>query len=150
MLVNKFKLKYGNKGTLSNFIENEVHRFLANDRLTEANLKGLDGKIQKEAGNREKKDAILDDRKSQRSQSAYSRVSGRSNRSGGLSAAGLSALNAQNNNKAAAADADARSNASRQSKAVSVGRKSYVSSVRSKQPSQAYTEINENDEWVAI
>ena len=152
-LVNKFKLKYGNKGTLSNFIENEVHRFLANDRLTEANLKGLDGKIQKEAGNRDKKDAILDDRKSQRSQSAYSRVSGRSARSGGLSAAGLSALNAQNNGKAAAADADARSNASRasrQSKAVSVGRRSQATSVRSKQPSQAYTEINENDEWVAI
>ena len=151
MLVNKFKLKYGNKGTLTQFIENEVHRFLANDRLTEANLKGLDGKIQKEAGNREKKDAILDDRKSQRSQSAYSRVSGRSQRSaGGLSAAGLSALNAENRSKAVAADADARSNASRKSKAVSVGRRSYASSQRSKQPSQAYTEINENDEWVAI
>lgn len=70
MLVNKFKLKYGNKGPLSTFIENEVHRFLANDRLTEANLKGLDGKIQKEANSREKKQEILDDRQSQRSHSA--------------------------------------------------------------------------------
>ena len=45
MLVNKFKLKYGNKAKLTTFIENEVQRFLANDRLTENNLKGLDNKI---------------------------------------------------------------------------------------------------------
>ena len=35
MLVNKFKLKYGNKPNLATFIDNEVQRFLANDRLTE-------------------------------------------------------------------------------------------------------------------
>ena len=45
MLVNKFKLKYGNKPNLNNFIDNEVQRFLAKDRLTEGNLKGLDSKI---------------------------------------------------------------------------------------------------------
>jgi hypothetical protein len=45
---------------------------LANDRLTEGNLKNLDSKIGKEADNRDKKSQILDDRKSQRSQSAYS------------------------------------------------------------------------------
>lgn len=129
MLVNKFKLKYGNKGALSSYIENEVHKFLANDRLTEANLKNLDGKIQKEAGNRDKKSAILDDRRSQRSQSAYSNASRRSQKSGAggrLSAAGLSALNAENRSKAGAAGDDARSQvsqaASRRSKAVSVGK----------------------------
>ena len=53
MLINKFKLKYGNKPNLSKYIDNEVHRFLANDRLTEDNLKGLDSKIGREA---EKKD----------------------------------------------------------------------------------------------
>jgi hypothetical protein len=72
MLINKFKLKYGNKPELSRFIDNEVGRFLANDRLTEGNLKNLDSKIGKEADNRDKKSQILDDRKSQRSQSAYS------------------------------------------------------------------------------
>ena len=64
MLINKFKLKYGNRGNLANFIQNEVHKFLANDRLTEANLKNLDGKIQKEADQRDKRSEILDDRKS--------------------------------------------------------------------------------------
>ena len=54
MLINKFKLKYGEKPTLSKFIENEVQKFLTNDRLTEANLKNLDTKIGKEA-DRDKK-----------------------------------------------------------------------------------------------
>ena len=67
MLTNKFKLKYGNKPNLNNFIDNEVQRFLAKDRLTEMNLKGLDSKIQKEAEKRDKQTDILDDRKSQRS-----------------------------------------------------------------------------------
>jgi hypothetical protein len=49
MLINKFKLKYGNKPTLSKYIDNEVQRFLANDRLNEDNLKNLDNKICKEA-----------------------------------------------------------------------------------------------------
>ena len=73
MLIHKFKLKYGNQSQLSKFIDNEVNRFLTNDRLTEGNLKNLDHKIGKEAMNREKKAAILDDRKSQgqRSKSAY-------------------------------------------------------------------------------
>jgi hypothetical protein len=58
-------------------------------------------------------------------------------------------LNAENRSRAANGADDVRSNASRKSKAVSVGR-SFVSSAKSKQPSVAYTEINENDEWVAI
>lgn len=55
MLVNKFKVKYGNQTDLARFIDNEVQKFLANDRLTEGNLKTLDIKIMKEAGNRDKK-----------------------------------------------------------------------------------------------
>ena len=54
MLVHKFKLKYGNKSGLNNFITNEVNRFLNNDRLTEGNLKALDGKIGKEAMKKDK------------------------------------------------------------------------------------------------
>jgi len=74
MLINKFKLKYGNQAALGKFIENEVQRFLANDRLTEVNLKALDIKIMKEADKKDKQQEILDDRKSQgaRSQSAHS------------------------------------------------------------------------------
>ena len=73
MLVNKFKLKYGNNANISKFIDNEVQKFLANDRLTENNLLGLDLKIGKEANLREKKNNILDDRMSERSKSAVSR-----------------------------------------------------------------------------
>jgi hypothetical protein len=54
MLINKFKLKYGNKPNLANYIDNEVHRFLTNDRLTEDNLKGLDSKIGKEADKKDR------------------------------------------------------------------------------------------------
>jgi hypothetical protein len=101
MLINKFKVKYGSRPTLAKFIENEVHRFLTNDRLTEANLKNLDSKIGKEADNRDKKSAILADTKSQRSASAYSAASKRSaapsaKSRGGLSATALNALNRQN------------------------------------------------------
>ena len=149
MLINKFKLKYGNKPELSRFIDNEVGRFLANDRLTEGNLKNLDTKIGKEADNRDKKSQILDDRKSVRSQSAYSqgRVSRKS--AGGLSAQALSALNGQNDKKSQAGDV--RSRASRRSGA-SQGRPAYAASIASSQraPTEVYSEINENEEWVAI
>lgn len=64
MLVSKFKLKYGDKGALSQYIDNEVARFMKNGRLTEDNLRNLDGKIMKEAQHRERKDAILADHKS--------------------------------------------------------------------------------------
>ena len=78
MLVNKFKIKYGDKPQLSKYIDNEVARFLKNGRLTEDNLRGLDSKISKEADLRDKKEAILDDRKS--NASARSRQSNRSGR----------------------------------------------------------------------
>lgn len=67
MLINKFKLKYGNKPVIAQYIDNEVGKFLKNDRLTEENLKRLDEKISKESELRDKKEAILDDRKSQKS-----------------------------------------------------------------------------------
>ena len=55
MLANKFKLKYGNKPTVAAYIDNEVAKFLKNDRLTEENLRKLDEKIGKESVLREKK-----------------------------------------------------------------------------------------------
>ena len=101
MLINKFKLKYGEKPNLNKFIENEVQKFLTNDRLTEANLKNLDSKIGKEADNRDKKSAILAEVRSQRSVSAYSNASRKSavlsqKSNGALSATALNALNKQN------------------------------------------------------
>ena len=64
LLVNKFKLKYGKNTNIAAYIDNEVGKFLKNDRLTEDNLKKLDDKISKECDVREKQGAILDDRRS--------------------------------------------------------------------------------------
>jgi len=94
LLVNKFKAKYGNHSTILKYIENEVQKFLTNDRLTEANLKALDQKIQREADNRDKKSQIMEDRKAPRSQSAHDQVSQRSR--GGLSAKQLNELDKKN------------------------------------------------------
>jgi len=66
MLINKFKLKYSKNPNISSYIDNEVAKFLKNDRLTEENLKKLDEKIFKEAQIRDKKEEILDDRRSEK------------------------------------------------------------------------------------
>jgi len=66
MLTNKFKLKYGSNTNVAAYIDNEVGKFLKNDRLTEENLKKLDNKIMREAELRDKKDAVLSDHKSQK------------------------------------------------------------------------------------
>ena len=110
MLVSKFKLKYGDKPQLNNYIDNEVARFLKNGRLTEDNLRNLDTKISKEADLRDKKEAILEDRKSNAGSVRSRPISHASRRSGAASATG--------NHK----DADARSV------------KSVASSRRSSQP----------------
>lgn len=88
MLINKFKLKYGNKPSIAKYIDNEVQRFLAVDRLTEDKLIMLDDKIGKEVDNRDRKSQVLSERKSQR---AMSQVSGRRSN---LSAANLAKLDA--------------------------------------------------------
>ena len=64
LLINKFKLKYGNKSNVASYIENEVAKFLKDDRLTKENLRKLEDKIAKESHLRDKKDQILDDKKS--------------------------------------------------------------------------------------
>lgn len=76
LLVNKFKLKYGDRPNIAKYIDNEVQKFLKNDRLTEDNLKKLDDKILKESELREKKDAIVDDRRSERSHGGASKRPG--------------------------------------------------------------------------
>ncbi len=67
MLVNKFKLKYGNNQNTSKFIDKDLQKFQANDRQTKKYLMGLDATIGKKANLRDKKNNILDDRLSQRS-----------------------------------------------------------------------------------
>ena len=139
MLINKFKLKYGDKPSLSKYIDLEVQRFLKNGRLTEDNLRSLDTKINKEAELRDKKEQILEDRKSAgRPQSVHSRRS---------------------SNKALS-QADVRSVAS--SRKSSQGPRSIKSATGSRQPAdtysmvssqartEVYSEIAEDDEWTAI
>ena len=67
LLSSKFKLKYGNKPTIGSYIDNEVTKFLKNDRLTEDNLAKLDTKIMKEAELRDRKADALSDHVSQKS-----------------------------------------------------------------------------------
>lgn len=67
MLVNKFKLKYGNKPALSRYIDAEVNRFMANNRLSQSNLQMLDERIGKEVYGKVRKEEILADHQSQRS-----------------------------------------------------------------------------------
>ena len=66
-MVNKFKLKYGKNPNIAGYIDNEVTKFLKNDRLTEDNLKKLDTKIQRESEVRDKQGAILEEVRSQKS-----------------------------------------------------------------------------------
>lgn len=57
LLVNKFKLKYGDKA--EKMITNEVTKFLNTERLTEANLVQLDSKIGKANEKNQRADDIL-------------------------------------------------------------------------------------------
>ena len=75
LFINKFKVKYGDKPQLGKYIDNEVAKFLKNDRLTEENLKKLDDKILKEADLRDKKEEVLDDRRSNRSSRSQKPIS---------------------------------------------------------------------------
>ena len=74
LLINKFKLKYGDRA--ESMITNEVAKFLRNDRLTEENLKKLDSRIGKEAMNRQKKDDILSEKRGDRPATAASQRGG--------------------------------------------------------------------------
>ncbi|CDW85300.1 UNKNOWN [Stylonychia lemnae] len=86
LLSNKFKVKYGNKPSVAKYIDNEVAKFLKNDRLTEENLKKLDDKILKETLIRDKKENIQASRQSQKQDpERLSHNSGALSRKSGLS-----------------------------------------------------------------
>ena len=141
MLVNKFKVKYGNKASLGKYIDNEVVRFLKNGRLTEDNLRQLDVKISKEADLRDKKENILDDRKSNAGsvRSAKSRVS--------------SQLRSAARPLADDAKSVASSRRSSQPRSIRGSRQEDQMSVASSRVTKCtdvYSELAEEDEWTAI
>lgn len=151
MLISKFKVKYGDKPSLSKYIDNEVNRFMKNGRLTEDNLRNLDVKINKEAALREKKADILDDHKSQRSQSQRSQRSQRSHRSG-------AAAEPEDDRKSVRSVASSRRSsqpARSMRSAAGSGRGRLTADALSQLSSQpakteVFSELAEDDEWTAI
>lgn len=139
MLINKFKLKYGDKPTLSKYIDNEVTRFLKNGRLTEDNLRNLDVKINKEAELRDKREAILGDRKSQTGSQKGRPASVRSHKSGVFAADAVSVASSRRSSAARSV----RSNRQKDVDAMS-----QISSQAP--PTEVYSELAEEDEWTAI
>jgi hypothetical protein len=157
LLINKFKLKYGDKA--EKLITAEVERFLKNDRLTESNLVKLDDKIGKVNNKNQKADDILSEHKYQKSDA------GKSNKSRPhTTAAGAARAADRKNDDAASVKSYA---SSRMSGATNLSKKSKVSerpatgaplaadrdadllSVHSKTKS-AMSNLNEEDEWQAI
>jgi len=120
-----------------------VQKFLKNDRLTEDNLKKLDERIFKESELRDKKDAILDDRKSTKS----------GGRSASQKAPGaVDNLDARSVASSRMSGASGLSHASK--KAPAGAKKDYDTySIRSGSQgakTEVYSELDENDEWTAI
>lgn len=130
MLVNKFKLKYGDKPNLSKYIDNAVATYLKNDRLTEESLRQLDTKISAEASLRDKKEQILDDHRSGRASSRPASQRGSGKVAGVFDAQSVRSRSSAGSRKPAA-------------DAVSV-----ASSQRA--PTEVYSEIAEDDQWAAI
>jgi len=129
MLINKFKLKYGDKPNIAKFIDNEVAKYLKNDRLTEDTLRNLDSKIMKEVALRDKKAEITADRQSN--------TSGRAASSSGLRKHNLDTMS--NHSRASN-----RSLGRRQADGMS------VASSQQDRMTEVYSEIAEEDEWTAI
>lgn len=142
MLINKFKLKYGDKPQISKFIDNEVAKYLKNDRLTEDTLRNLDSKIHKESQLRDKKEQIVEDRKSNASHkgarpaSAVVNAGARPVAPDAISVAS-SRVSQRSQNRAAAQNQQINDNIS-------------IASSRVAPQTEVYSEIAEDDEWTAI
>lgn len=143
MLISKFKLKYGDRPQLGKYIDNEVNRFLKNGRLTEDNLRNLDSKISKEADLRVKRDAILEDRKSNAG-SVRSRASSQAARKMG----GAPQADDVRSQKSVASSRRSSQPMSIRSGAKQADQMSIASSVSKK--TDVYSELAEEDEWTAI
>lgn len=143
MLISKFKLKYGDRPQLGKYIDNEVNRFLKNGRLTEDNLRNLDSKISKEADLRVKRDAILEDRKSNAG-SVRSRASSQAARKMG----GAPQADDARSQKSVASSRRSSQPMSIRSGARQADQMSIASSAAAK--TEVYSELAEEDEWTAI
>jgi hypothetical protein len=160
LLVNKFKLKYGDKA--EKMITNEVTKFLNNDRLTEANLVKLDSKIGKANEKNQRADDIL----SEHSDKFNNRITNRpqTTASGKGSRLSKQAVGARADKAGDLADAmsvksyassrmSGATNLSKKSKGIEapVDQAKYddLMSVQSHTKS-SNTGLNEEDEWQAI
>lgn len=162
LLINKFKLKYGDKA--EKMITNEVSKFLKNDRLTETNLVKLDEKIGKNNEKSDRAQDILSDHLSQKSnksnkskRSQLSRphtvASGQSRRSKRKDDDAMSMKSYASSRMSGATNLSKKSNASAKGAAVPDNAPAKVEddlmSVQSRTKS-SYTNLNEEDEWQAI
>ena len=161
LLVNKFKLKYGDNA--EKLITNEVTKFLTNDRLTEANLVKLDSKIGKANEKNARADDILSEHRSQKSNKSKRSQLSRPHTI--ASGAGSRKSNAGRKHTPADDIADAMSvksyASSRMSGATNLSKKSEAGepspadphddlmSVQSRTKS-SLSNVNEEDEWQAI
>jgi hypothetical protein len=151
LLVNKFKVKYGDKPALASYIDNEVQKFLKNDRLTEENLKRLDDKILKEAELRDKKQDIMDDRRSERSTGSRARAGSQRPGTHGNQRGGID-LETRSVASSRMSGASKLSKTSKNKEAPIQGRQFDAISMTSSQAqkTEVYSEIDEDDEWTAI
>jgi hypothetical protein len=168
LLINKFKLKYGDNA--EKLISNEVTKFLKNDRLTEGNLVKLDEKIGKANQKNHKADDILSEHRSQKSdagmrKSKASRMSNAS-RPHTVASGAPRRSNAKQNGDLEDAMSVKSYASSRMSGATNLSKKSKqdvggahdeahdgnmdeLMSVQSRTKS-SYSKLNEEDEWQAI
>jgi hypothetical protein len=162
LLINKFKLKYGENA--EKLITSEVSKFLKNDRLTEGNLVKLDEKIGKANDKSHKADDILSEHRSQKS-AGGSRKSNASRPHTTASGAPRRPQGKQDHNFDDAMSVKSYAS-SRMSGATNLSKKSKhgddvaqaeahdghmdeLMSVQSRTKS-SYSKLNEEDEWQAI
>lgn len=157
LLINKFKLKYGDKA--EKLITAEVDKFLKNDRLTESNLVKLDDKIGKANDKTNKAEDILSEHKYQKSDAGKSNKS-RPHTTGVGAARGADRKNddAASVKSYASSRMSGATNLSKKSKGserpatgapLAAARDADLLSVHSKTKSAA-SNLNEEDEWQAI
>lgn len=154
MLVNKFKLKYGDKAV--NTINQEVGKFMSN-RLTEENLKRLDDKIGRQIELKHHKDDVLSEHRSVKSGRSRSRPRtrssvGRSKRSEAPSVHNDDAISVKSyasSRMSGATNLSKHSKAQQQVETRSNADDLDLLSQTSKAPSHL-SNLNEEDEWTAI
>ena len=145
MLISKFKLKYGDRPQLNKYIDNEVARFLKNGRLSEDNLRNLDTKISKEADLREKREAILEDRKSNAGSTRSRPISHASRRS-----AGNQDADARSIKSVASSRRSSQPQSIRSRRSIRGADEYSITSSQADRRTEVYSELAEEDEWTAI